>query len=79
MVPLLADLFFYTLMRQASIKNSDTKLAQSFNSAFRYIVDLLLLNNSQFGDYLQNTTQNMTDQETRTTLNSGVNTDVLEE
>jgi len=34
------------------LKNKDRKLAQTFNSSFRYIHDVLSLNNSRFGDYL---------------------------
>ena len=37
---------------QGLLKNKDRKLAQTFNSSFRYIVDVLSLNNSRFGDYL---------------------------
>jgi len=32
--------------------NKDRKLAHIFNSSFRYIDDVLSLNNSRFGDYL---------------------------
>jgi hypothetical protein len=32
--------------------NKDRKLAQTFNSSFRYIDDILSQHNSQFGDYL---------------------------
>ena len=35
---------------QGLLKNKDTKL--TFNSSFRYIDDVLLLNNSRFDDYL---------------------------
>jgi hypothetical protein len=34
------------------LKNKDRKLAHSFNSSFRYIDDVLSLNNSPFGNYL---------------------------
>ena len=37
---------------QGLLKNKDRKLAQTFNSSFRYIDDVLSLNNSRFGDYL---------------------------
>jgi hypothetical protein len=33
-------------------KNKDRKLSQIFNSSFRYIDDVLLLNNYRFSDYL---------------------------
>ena len=39
--------FLYRLL-----KNKDRKLAQTFNSSFRYIDDVLSLNNCRFGDYL---------------------------
>ena len=34
------------------LKSKDRKLAQTFNSSFCYIVNVLSLNNSRFGDYL---------------------------
>ena len=37
---------------QGLLKNKDRKLAQTFNSSFRYIVDVLSLNKSRFDDYL---------------------------
>jgi hypothetical protein len=36
---------------QGPPKNKDRKSAQTFNSSFRYIDDVLSLNNSRFGDY----------------------------
>ena len=39
--------FLYRLL-----KIKDRKLAQTFNSSFRYIDDVLSLNNCRFGDYL---------------------------
>ena len=36
---------------QSPPKNKDRKSAQTFNSSFRYIDDVLSLNNSRFGDY----------------------------
>jgi hypothetical protein len=42
-------------MRQTSSKgqgNKDRKLAQTFKSSFRFIDDVLALNNSRFCDYL---------------------------
>ena len=51
--PLLADLFLYayeTDCFQWPLKNKDRKLAQTFNSSFRYIDDVLSLKNSRFGD-----------------------------
>ena len=53
--PLLADLFLYSYeadFLDGLIKNKDKKLAKSFNFSFRYIDDVLSLNNSRFGDYI---------------------------
>jgi hypothetical protein len=47
---LLADLFLHNY--QGLLKNKDRKLFQTFNSSFRYIDDVLSLNNSRFGNYL---------------------------
>jgi len=44
--PLLDDFL------QGLLKNKDRKLAQTFKSSFRYINDVLSLNNYRFGDYL---------------------------
>ena len=52
--PLLADLFLHAYeadFLQGLLNNKDGKLAQTFNSNFRYIDDVLSLNNSRFGDY----------------------------
>ena len=38
---------------QKLLKKKDKKLAISFNSTFRYIDDVLSLNNSTFGDYVE--------------------------
>ena len=51
--PLLSYLFLHVYeadFHQDILKNKDTKL--TFNSSFRYIDDVLLLNNSRFDDYL---------------------------
>jgi hypothetical protein len=37
---------------QGLLKNNEKKLAQSFNFTFRYIDDVLSLNNSMFGDFV---------------------------
>lgn len=53
--PLLADLFLYYYEAdfiQELLRKKDKKLAISFNSTFRYIDDVLSLNNSKFGDYV---------------------------
>ena len=56
--PLLADLFpCYNEadFMQELLRKKDKKLAISFNSTFRYILvdDVLSLNNSKFGDYVE--------------------------
>ena len=54
-VPLLADLFLYSYEAefiQGLLKSGKKKLAQSFNFTYRYIDDVLSLNNSKFSDYL---------------------------
>ena len=53
--PLLPDLFLYYYeadFMQELLRKKDKKLAISFNSTFRYIDDVLSLNNSKFGDYV---------------------------
>jgi hypothetical protein len=53
--PLLDDLFLYSYEAysiQGLLKKNEKKLARSFNFTFRYIDDVLLLNNSRFGDYV---------------------------
>ena len=49
--PLLADLFlyYYEADFMQELRKKDKKLAISFNSTFRYIDDVLSLNNSKFG------------------------------
>ena len=52
---LLSDLFLQVYevdLLQGFLKNKDRKLAQAFNSSFRYIDDVLSLNNYRLGDYL---------------------------
>ena len=54
--PLLADLFLYYYeadFMQELHRKIDKKLMISFNSTFRYIDDVLSLNNSKFGDYVE--------------------------
>ena len=56
--PLLADLFLYsyeTDFIQGLLKKNEKKLARSFNFTFRYIDDVLLLNNSRFDDFIDRT------------------------
>jgi len=51
--PLLSNLFLYAyeaVFLQGLLKNKDRKLAQTFNSSFCYIDDILSLDNSQFSD-----------------------------
>jgi hypothetical protein len=53
--PLLADLFLYSYEADfidGLLKQKQKKLAHSFNFSFRYIDDVLSLNNSRFGDFL---------------------------
>ena len=53
--PLLADLFLYSYEAdfiQGLFKKKKKKLARCFNVTFRYIDDVLSLNNSRFGDLL---------------------------
>ena len=53
-VPLLADLFFYSYEAdfiQRLLMKNEKKRARSFNFTFRYIDDVLSLNNSRFGDF----------------------------
>ena len=53
--PLLPDLFFYSCdvdFIQGLLKKNEKKLARSFNFTFRYIDDVLSLNNSRFGDFV---------------------------
>ena len=51
--PLLADLFLYSYeadLIQRLLKKNEKKPSRSFNFTFRYIADVLSLNNSRFGD-----------------------------
>lgn len=53
--PLLADLFLYSYeaeFLEGLLKKKEKTLAQTFNLTFRYIDDVLSLNNAKFGDYL---------------------------
>jgi hypothetical protein len=53
--PLLADLFLYSYeadVIQGLLKKIKKKLARSFNFTLRYIDDVLSLNNSRFGDFV---------------------------
>ena len=53
--PLLADLFLYSYevnFIQGLLKKKEKKLPRSFNFTFRYIYDVLSLNNSRFGDFV---------------------------
>ena len=49
--PLLADLFLFSY-KSDFLDGLQKQLAQSFNFSFRYIDDVLSLNNSRFGDFL---------------------------
>ena len=51
----LADLFLYSYEAyfiQGLLKKNEKKLTRSFNFTFRYIDDVLSLNNSRFGDFV---------------------------
>ena len=53
--PLLADLFLYSYeadLIQGFLKKNEKKPSRSFNFTFRYIADVLSLNNSRFGDFV---------------------------
>jgi hypothetical protein len=53
--PLLADLFLYSYevdFIQGFLKKNEKKLAPSFNFMFRYVDDVLSLNNCRFGDFV---------------------------
>ena len=53
--PLLADLFLYSYEAdfiQGLLKKNEKKLARSFNFTFRYLDDVLSLNNSKFVDFV---------------------------
>ena len=53
-VLLLADLSLYSHEAdfiQGLLKKNEKKLVRSFNFTFRYIDDILSLNNSRFGDF----------------------------
>ena len=53
--PLLADLFLYSYEAefiQGLLKKNEKKLTRSFNFTFRYIDDVLSLNYSRFGDFV---------------------------
>jgi hypothetical protein len=54
-VPLLVDLFLYSYKAyfiQGFLKKNEKKLARSFNFTFRYIDDVLSLDNFRFGDFV---------------------------
>jgi hypothetical protein len=53
--PLLADLFLYSYEANfihGLLKKNEKKLTRSFNFMFCYIDDVLSLNNSRFGDFV---------------------------
>ena len=53
--PVLIDLFLYSYEAyciKGLLKKNEKKLARSFNFTFRYIDDVLSLNNSRFGDFV---------------------------
>ena len=53
--PLLADVFLYSYEAdfiQGLLKKNEKKQTRSFNFTFCYIDDVLSLNNSRFGDFV---------------------------
>jgi hypothetical protein len=51
--PLLADLFLYMYSYEAELlQDYNKKLAMSFNHTFRYIDDVLSINNHDFHNYV---------------------------
>ena len=55
---LLADLFLYSYEAdfiQGLLKKNEKKPVRSFNFTFHYIDDVLSLNNSRFGDFVDRT------------------------
>jgi hypothetical protein len=53
---LLADLFLYSYEAdfiQGLLKKNEKKLTRSFNFTFRYIDDVLSVNNSRLGDFVE--------------------------
>ena len=53
--PLLVDLFLYTFETyfiEGIVTKNEKKLALSFNFTFRYIDDVVSLNNSKFGAFV---------------------------
>ena len=53
--PLLVDLFLYSYeadFMQGLLKKSEKNPARYFNFTFRYIDDILSLNNFKFGDFV---------------------------
>jgi len=53
--PLLVDFFLYSYEAdfiQGLLKKNEKKLARYFNFTFRYIDDILSLNNFKFGDFV---------------------------
>ena len=60
---LLADLFLYSCEAdfiQGLLKQNERKLVRSFNFTFRYIDDVLSLNNSRLGDFFDLEIKNVT-------------------
>ena len=54
--PLLADLFLHSYeaeFLQDLVKSGSKAVAKKFNFTYRYIDDVLSLNNPQFSDYLE--------------------------
>ena len=53
--PLISDLFLYSYEEdiiKGLLKKNEKKLAQSIKFTFRYMDDVISLNNSRFGDFV---------------------------
>ena len=53
--PLISDLFLYSYeadIIQGLLRKTEKKLSQSINFTFRYMKDVISLNNSRFGDFV---------------------------
>ena len=71
--PLLADLFLYSYEAdfiQEIQKKNEKKLARSFNFTFCYIDDVLSLNNSRFGDFVDGINPSLIELEIKDTTNT---------
>jgi hypothetical protein len=71
--PSLPDLFFYSYdvdFIQGFHKKNEEKLSRSFNFTFCYIDDVLSLNNSRFGDFVDGINPSLIELEIKDTTNT---------